>query len=52
VETVEYAVILGLITVAILLLLTQIGGWVTQQYQTVAEGSGEISAGTTALVAH
>jgi Flp pilus assembly pilin Flp len=39
-EVTEYAIILGLITISILLLLSQIGGWVLEQYRTLAEDTG------------
>jgi Flp pilus assembly pilin Flp len=43
-ETVEYAIILGIIVVATIGLITQIGGWVNAQFQ------GLVDAGITDAV--
>jgi Flp pilus assembly pilin Flp len=44
-ETVEYAVILGLIVVATIVLVIQLGGWVAQQFRDVLTNVGETPAG-------
>jgi Flp pilus assembly pilin Flp len=36
-ETVEYAIILGLIVVGTILLITQLGQWVNARFQAVVE---------------
>ena len=39
-ETVEYAIILGLIVAATITLVTTLGGWVRDQFQTVVTAVG------------
>jgi Flp pilus assembly pilin Flp len=41
-ETVEYAILLGLIVVATIVLVLQLGGWVAQQFRDVLVGVGEV----------
>ena len=41
-ETVEYAIILGLIVVATITLITTLGGWVSGQFQAVVDEVGAV----------
>ncbi|MFH1719049.1 MAG: Flp family type IVb pilin [Planctomycetota bacterium] len=43
-ETVEYAIILGLIVAATILLITQLGGWVVAAFRRVLVAVGETPA--------
>jgi len=40
-ETVEYAIIIGLVVAATLLLITQLGGWVAQRFRDLLTDLGE-----------
>lgn len=44
-ETVEYAIILGLIVAGTIALITTLGGWVNDQFQDVVTETGAGAAG-------